>query len=411
MEKTRLKKYANLIAVRGVNVQKNQPVVISAPVYCHDFVQLLTEALYKQKASQVFVDYYDPYIQKLKINHESQKILSELPDYLVSQAKYRYDRNVCRISLSSPDFNASKGLNFQKLRLHNKALEPLSKYTHEPFLASLRQWCVVAVPNEKWAKKVFPNLSCKKAMESLWDEIFKAVHITKENDPVKEWEKHDAMLKEKGELLNQYQFEKLKYFSSNGTNFEVGLVEKHIWIGGADGGENNIPVFDANMPTEEVFTMPHKDKVNGKVVATKPLLYQGHLIEDFYLVFKDGKVIEAQAKKGQDALQALLDTDEGSRSLGEVALVPYHSPISLSGILFYNTLFDENASCHLALGEAYVTNIENGVAMSQEELYAKGYNHSLNHVDFMIGSKDMKIVGVLSDQTEVTIFENGDYAI
>lgn len=411
MQKTLLKKYAHLIATRGVNVQKNQPVIVSTPVYCYDFVRLLTKELYKQKASQVYIDYQDPYIHKLKINYESKRKLAELPEYRISQAKYRFDQNACRISITSPDFDSAEGMNLEKARLYQQAQEALARYNRDPFMASLRQWCVVAVPNEKWAKKVFPEYGSHQAIEQLWKAILQAVHVTKENDPVQAWKKHDAMLKEKSQLLNEFQFDRLHCVSANGTNLEIGLVKNHIWIGGADGGEDGIPVFDANMPTEEVFTMPHKERVNGKVIATKPVLYQGTLIEDFYLIFQNGKVVEAKAKKGQEALDALLLTDEGSKSLGEVALVPYHSPISLSNILFYNTLFDENASCHLALGNAYVTNMVDGILLDKDELARRGCNQSINHVDFMFGTNDMKIIGIKEDGQQIIVFENGDYAI
>ena len=278
-------------------------------------------------------------------------------------------------------------------------------------MSSMVQWCVVAIPNPKWAKKVFPELSKKQAVEALWDAILKANHVTLDNDPVKEWQEHDNNLHARATLLNDFNFKELRYKSSNGTDFTVGLVNNHIWAGGSEGNVGDVPEFNPNMPTEEIFTMPHKDKVNGKVVSTKPLSYQGNLIEDFYVVFKDGEVVEYGAKKGEEVLKALLSVDAGAKRLGEVALVPYHSPISQSNILFYNTLFDENASCHLAFGNAYTMNIKDGVTSKEEDLIPLGYNKSLIHVDFMIGSKDLSIVGVKQDGTEVAVFVDGDFAI
>lgn len=409
MNKTLIKKYAKLVASQGIGLKKNQQVCIYAPISAFAFVEILVEELYKNKASRVLIEWSDSTITKTKYKYENSKTLSEVPEYIENKAKYFYDNKIARISISSSDPDGLKGLDFNKLKIANKAMSYLDKYLSDPYMASLVQWCVVAVPNPKWAKKVFPNMTVNKAMDALWDAILKANHISKDNDPVKIWQEHDNNLHKKADLLNKYNFKSLKYKSANGTDFQIGLVVNHIWAGGSEQSESGL--FNPNMPTEEIFTMPHKYQVNGKVVATKPLLYQGNIIEDFYLVFKDGKVIEAVAKKGQEALDALLNVDEGSRYLGEVALVPYNSPISELNILFYNTLFDENASCHLALGRAYSMNIVGGITASEEKLKEQGYNHSLVHVDFMIGSKDLSIIGLDQNNNEIKIFIDGNFAI
>lgn len=411
MKKILIKKYAKVIANKGIGLRKGQQVVVNAPVGAYEFVRILVEELYKCHASRVHVEWSDSNISKTKFKYESIETLQELPEYIVSKAKYTYDNKIARISITSSDPDGMKGIDFEKVKISRKASYSLNKYLSEPYMASKIQWCVAAVPNEKWAKKVFPNLTKKQAVEALWNAILKANHVTIDNDPIKKWQEHDNNLHEKAQLLNKYDFKELRYKADNGTNFTIGLVNKHIWAGGSEGNVGDIPEFNPNMPTEEIFTMPHKDKVNGKVVSTKPLSYQGVLIEDFYFIFKDGQVVEYDAKVGKEALSAMLSSDEGSKRLGEVALVPYHSPISELNILFYNTLFDENASCHLALGNAYSMNIENGTEMDEKDLIDLGYNKSIIHVDFMIGTSDLSIVGITKDGKEIDVFVNGDFAI
>ena len=272
------------------------------------------------------------------------------------------------------------------------------------------QWCVIAAPNPVWASKVFPNLKQDEAMDALWNAILKASRVTEDNDPVLEWEKHGKALAKHNKIMNDYQFEALRFKNGLGTDIEVKLVKNHIWCGGLDESTKGVD-FNANIPTEENFTMPHKYGINGKVVATKPLDYQGNLIENFWLEFKDGKVVKYGAEKHEATLKNLLESDEGSSRLGEIALISHDSPISNTGILFFNTLFDENASCHMALGRAYPVNVEGGTDMSPEDLEKVGYNNSLVHCDFMFGSKDMAIEGITKDGKKVQIFKNGNYII
>jgi aminopeptidase len=300
------------------------------------------------------------------------------------------------------DVNPMKMMIAQKAA--NEKMSFLRKYT----MSNGGQWTVIAAPNYEWAKKVFPDAKFSEVVDKLWDAILAASRVREDNDPVQEWTEHMERLAAHNKKLNEYNFQKLNFKNDLGTDLEVKLVENHIWGGGGEIAQNGV-YFAPNIPTEETFSMPHKDGVNGKVVSTKPLNYSGKLIEGFWLEFKDGKVVKYHADKEEDALKSLLELDEGSSRLGEVALISHDSPISNTNILFYNTLFDENASCHLALGNAYTMNIKDGHKLSEEELIKKGYNKSMTHVDFMFGSADMKVIGTTQDGKEVTVFEKGNF--
>ena len=271
------------------------------------------------------------------------------------------------------------------------------------------QWTIIAVPSPSWATKVFPELSEKEAVEKLWEAIIKTMRLDQE-DPVAAWEEHIANLSDKSNKMNAMNLDYLTYKSANGTDLTVKMQPNHVWLSARETNLRGID-FTANMPTEEVFSMPKRDGVNGVVVSTKPLSLNGQLVENFKITFKDGKAVEVEAEKGLETLNTMLDMDESSRHLGEVALVPFNSPVNQTGLLFYNTLFDENASCHLALGNAYSMNIVNGTNMEEEELKKYGYNTSLTHVDFMFGSKDMEIVGTKKDGTKVVVFKDGRFVI
>lgn len=272
-------------------------------------------------------------------------------------------------------------------------------------------WCMVSVPTEKWAQKVFPKDSTEKAIKHLWKAIFKATRIEEKN-PVQSWKNHLKNLNDRVTFLNEKRFKKLHYTNSKGTDLWIGLPKKHLWISGASVKVKDKDItFVPNMPTEEVFTLPDKNDVNGVVYSALPLSYNGNIIENFCLTFKDGKVIDYKAEKGEEALKNILDSDEGSQMLGEIALIPYDSPVSNTKTIFYNTLFDENASCHLALGRAYVLNYEGADKMSKEELEKCGVNYSMNHVDFMIGTKDLSIVGYTENDEEIQLFKDGNWAI
>ncbi|HNZ50006.1 MAG TPA: aminopeptidase [Bacilli bacterium] len=406
MKKERLQKYARLAVEVGVNVQEGQLLIINSPVECQEFTRLLVKAAYAKKAANVIVRWGDDLINKMYYENVSEAVLQEVPHYLVEQFKYFVDQKAAVITISAPTPGLLKDIDAKRLQLSAMATQKAIDFYRKHMMSNGSQWCVIAYPTEAWAQKVFPG---PKAFERLLDSILVASRVRDDNDPVAEWHEHMETLARHNAMLNQYNFLSLHFQNSLGTDLSVGLVENHLWGGGGEYTKDGI-YFAPNIPTEETFTMPHKLKVNGKVVATKPLNYQGKLIEDFWLVFKDGKVVDYDAKKEKEALKNLLEFDEGSSYLGEVALISFNSPISNMNVLFYNTLFDENASCHLALGNAYTMSIQGGNEMEESELLAKGYNKSMTHVDFMFGSSDMKIIGITHEQKRITVFENGNFS-
>lgn len=403
-----LRKYAKLAVCVGANVRKNQPLLVSASVETKDFVRLIVEEGYKAGASLVSVRWLDQQVAHTTYQYASVDTLTEVPDYLVSQMHYYVDKGFAAISISADTPGLMADIDPIKIQKAGMATGKALKFYSEHMMGNRTQWCVISVPTEGWAKKVFPNERASKAVDKLWDAILSAVRVTKDNDPVKEWKAHNAILHHHNEMLNNYNFKALKFKNGLGTDLTVGLVKNHVWAGGNEKSTKGV-VFNPNLPTEESFSMPEKKGVNGKVVATKPLNYNGALIEDFWLEFKDGKVVDFDARTSKEALASLINYDEGSCYLGEVALISHDSPISNSNILFFNTLFDENASCHLALGRAYPMNVKGGTNMTQEQLDAAGANNSMTHNDFMFGSADMSIVGITQEDKEVIVFKNGNF--
>lgn len=404
--KDKLNKYAQLVVEVGSNVQEGDTVSIAAPVESAEFARMLAENSYKAGAHEVIINWRDDVISRLAYENQPVEVLEDIAQYAYDRAEYFAKKGQKSISISAADPELLKGIDSQKIQRASKAMsekfQPLRKYT----MNDINSWTVISVPTQKWAEKVFPN--SENPVEDLWEAIFKTVRVDKEN-PIKEWEDHLNTLTKKSDWLNEMNFEFLRYKSSNGTDLEIRLPEGHIWTAASSlnsKGESFVP----NMPTEEVFTLPHKDGVNGVVHSAKPLVYAGNVIDEFWLKFEDGVVVDFDAKKGKETLQSLFDKDERARRLGEVALVPYDSPISNSNILFFNTLFDENASCHLALGKAYPTTIKNGKNMTDEELAEHGVNDSYAHEDFMVGTKDLDIIGVKHDGSEVQVFKNGNWA-
>ena len=404
-----LKKYARLVVLKGTNVQKGQLLVINAPAEALEFVRICTEEAYKAGAGEVIVDFSDPRLSRLKYEYMSKEDLAEVPDYFVAKRKYYVDRKACFLNIVSDVPGNLKGIDPEKIQsaqlAYMTAIKPFRYYT----MSNFGQWTVVAYPNREWAMKVYPELDAEAAYDKLFEAILFASRID-ENDAVENWDEHNARLGKHTGMLNEYNFKSLHFTNELKTDLTVELAVNHIWEGGADYSKSGVE-FNANMPTEEVFSMPKRDGVNGIVHASKPLSYQGNMIEDFWLRFEAGKVVDYDAREGKDALRNLLDTDEGSRHLGEVALISHDSPISDLDILFYNTLFDENASCHLALGAAYPSNLRGGTEMNEEELVANGANVSMNHSDFMFGSREMKIVGTTFDGQEVLLFDKGNFVI
>lgn len=408
MDKLKLEKYASLIVKTGVNIQKNQILVLSAPVENYEFVEMIAEMAYKEGAREVVLNWIDERVGRARYQYAPDDIFDEMPEYKKMFYLENVRKDACYIRLAGSDPDILKGIDQDKIMRTNRTFGENLKEYRERLMSNKNVWCVAAAPTKAWAKKMFPDLSDEDAIEKLWEAIFSTNRINEE-DPLAAWATHKANLKRRMDFLNDNHFKYLKYSNELGTDLTIELPEKHVWMGGSEYMENGIE-FMANLPTEEVFTLPKKDGVNGIVHSTKPLVYNGVLIEDFWLRLEAGKAVEYDAKNGLEALKSLLDLDEGSCYLGEVALVPFHSPISEMNILFYNTLFDENASCHLALGEAYPICVEGGEGMTKDELKENGVNSSIAHEDFMVGSKDLKIMGIKESGEEVVVFEDGDFA-
>lgn len=406
---SKLNDYAKLSVTVGINLQSGQPLVISSPIEAVDFVRLIAKHAYKLGAKEVYVNWNDDVLTKLKYENSPMEVFENFPLWYADGVVEYYKNGAGFISIHAQDPQLLKDVDPKKIAAYNisssKALKESRNYT----MNNINSWCVISVPTKNWAKRVFPNVSDEEAVEKLWDAIFKATRMDLEN-PTAAWKDHINTLIEKGDILNKKEFKYLHYTSSNGTDLMVELPKNHIWVSGGSTNSKGV-YFVANMPTEEVFTLPLKTGVNGIVYSTKPLNYGGKLINNFKLEFKDGKVIDFEAEVGEETLHDLLDIDEGAKHLGEVALVPYSSPISQSNIVFMNTLFDENASCHFAFGKAYPTNIAGGENMTDEELEEAGVNDSLTHVDFMIGSSDLNILGETHSGEKIQIFKNGEWAI
>lgn len=403
-----LKKYAKLTIYQGVNIQKNQTLVISSPIECAKFTRMLVEEAYIKGAKEVVVQWNDELTGKLKYKYSPMEVFETVPEW-VKESRLSYAKEgACFLSISASDPELLKDVDPKKVATFRKASSIASREFSSRLMSNENAWSIVSIPTVGWAKKVFPNVSEDEAVEKLWDAIFKIVRVDSQ-DPVKAWEEHKNTLKKNMDFLNSKRFKSLHYTNSLGTDLIIELPEKHLWAGGAEFTQDGTE-FIANMPTEEIFSMPKKTGVNGKVVSSMPLNYGGNLINNFSLTFKDGKVVDFSAEEGYETLKNLLDTDEGAKYLGEVALVPYNSPISNSNIIFFNTLYDENASCHLAFGKAYSLCIKDGEKMSEEELLKEGANDSLTHVDFMIGTKDLQITGTTYDNEKFDIFVNGNWA-
>ena len=403
-------KLAELAVKVGANVQQNQMVIINSSTETKELARKITLKAYEAGAKKVVMIWGDDYTSRYGLDNMSVETLSTVPQWEIDKYKELIDEGACIISIASPIPGLNKDVDPKKMQQASIARSKSLSFIQDHMMGNRTQWNIVAAPNPVWAKKVFPDLEEDDAMDALWNAILQASRVTEDNNPVQEWKEHNERLLTHNKILNDYQFDTLYFNNSLGTDITIKLVDNHVWAGGGETSTKGV-WFNPNIPTEENFTMPLKTGVNGKVFATKPLNYQGTLIEDFWLEFKDGQVVDYDAKKEKDALKNLIEYDEGSSYLGEIALISYDSPISNSGILFLNTLFDENASCHMALGRAYPMNVKGGNDASLEELKAKGYNYSMAHSDFMFGSKDLQITGTTKDGKKVTIFKDGDFVI
>ncbi len=406
MKKTILREYAKLIVRCGVNVQKGQEVLIYAGLDQPEFVQMVAEEAYKAKAKKVIVEWsYDPML-KTHARYQTVKTMGTVERWQEVRQQHFCDVMPARIHLISEDPDGLKGVRMDKVAAARQLSYPIMK----PYIdqrEGCQQWCIAAVPGAAWAKKVFPGLSKHQAMEKLWEAILFTSRVN--DDPIKAWEEHNAELKARCDYLNSLHIDSLHYTAENGTDFTVGMIPEARFCGGGETTRSGV-YFNPNIPTEECFISPKRGVAEGIVYSTKPLSYEGQLIENFSMRFENGKVVEAHAEKGEELLNTMLAMDEGAAYLGECALVPQHSPIAESGLLFYNTLFDENAACHLAVGMGFADTIEDYHNKTLAECRDLGVNDSMIHEDFMIGCDTMNIDATCADGRVIPIFRNGNWA-
>ena len=409
MNKTLLKNYAKLVVKMGANVQKGQDVIISSSVEIAYFTELVVKECYKAKARKVSVEWSDDAIARMAYLYQKEETLSEIPNWRIEKMKYQVEKLPAMIHLVSDDPDAFNGLDQEKITNVRRKTGPIFMPFREQ-MDNKYQWVIVGIPGEKWAQKVFPNETKKNAMKKLWEAI---LHTTRVNgDPVKNWEEHNKDIREKCNKLNDLEIKELHYESKTGTNFTVGLDKTALFAGGSEKTLSGVE-YNPNMPTEECFTSPNKHTANGVVYSTKPLSVMGKVVDNFAFRFENGKIVEVLAKNPEhkEVLEKLISVDDGARMLGEVALVPFNSPVNETGVLFFNTLYDENACCHLAIGRAFNECIRNFQNMSDEEIEKIDLNKSMIHVDFMIGSADLKITAKTYSGSDVTIFKDGTWAI
>ncbi|HGA1217923.1 aminopeptidase [Streptococcus suis] len=407
--KENLAKYAKLLVSTGINVQPGHTVQLTIGVEQAELARLIVKEAYAHGAKEVLVNWLDDVIARERLVNVDVELLEQVHPQRITEMNYLLERKASRLVVLSEDPGAYDGVDPEKLSRNARALSQALNPMRQASQANKISWTLGAASGLEWGKKVFPNAaSDEEAVDLLWDQIFKTCRIYEE-DPIKAWEEHEARLVAKAKVLNDEQFVKLHY-TAPGTDLVLGMPKNHLWeaAGSVNAqGEH----FIANMPTEEVFTAPDYRVADGYVTSTKPLSYNGNIIEGIKVTFKDGEIVDVTAEKGDEVMKKLVFDNAGARGLGEVALVPDKSPISQSGVTFFNTLFDENASNHLAIGQAYAFSIEGGTEMSQEELKEAGLNRSDVHVDFMIGSNKMNIDGIREDGTRVPIFRDGEWAI
>ena len=406
MNKKRLKNYARLIAKAGVNVQKGQEVLITAELDQPEFVRMVADECYRLGASKVSVDWtYQP-LMRSDVRYCSGKVLGHLEDWQIERWEHQAKVLPCKIYLISEDPDGLNGINQKKyaaaMRERAATIKPIRNRMENRY-----QWCIAAVPGNAWAKKLFPDTRVSTSVEKLWSAILDTSRV--DDDPVAAWDRHNEDLQSRCDYLNSLKIRELHYKAANGTDFRVGLLPNALFCAG---GERTLggTYFNPNIPTEEVFTSPRRGDADGIVYSSKPLSYGGQLIENFWIRFEGGRAVEVGAEKGEELLREIIGMDEGAAYLGECALVPYESPINKTGILFYNTLFDENAACHLALGRGFTNLIRDYEKYSEEELHKMGINDSIVHEDFMIGTPDLSITALTEDGKTVEIFKNGTFA-
>ena len=406
MQKTRLRKYAKLIAKMGANVQKGQDVLLFAGLDQPEFVAMVAEELYRLGARKVHVKWNYDGMQKLHVKYQSLETLSTVDSYEEDELKWMAEKCPARVFIASGNPDGMKGIDVGKLTQAQMKTFPITK-KYRDAIDGKHQWTIVAAPGKAWAKKVFPNERPAKAMEMLWEAILTAARV--DDDPIAAWEAHNADILARRKYLNSLDLTELQYKASNGTDLKVGLMNGGLFCGAVQDTNAGVS-YNPNMPTEECFTTPMRGVAEGIVYASLPLSYQGALIENFWVRFENGKVVEAHAEKNDERLQKMLTMDEGAAYLGECALVPFDSPVNKLGILFYNTLFDENACCHFALGRGFAETVPGHENMTKQQIREFGVNDSMIHVDFMIGTADLSIVGVCRNGEKVQIFKDGTWA-
>lgn len=407
MRKAQLKKYAKLIVKMGLNVKKGQTVFVAAGLDQPDFITMVVEECYKAGASEVYVEWSHQPVSKLNAQYRTLESLSSLSPWELAKWEYKAKNYSCRLFIESSDPDGMNGVDQEKMSKARQATYPQIKPFRQQ-MENRHQWCIAAVPGKAWAKKVFPALSESKAVEAMWQAILHAARADGKN-PVQAWKAHNADLRARCDYLNGLGLKYLEYKSANGTDLIVELLPDGVFTGGIEKTLKG-RAFNPNIPTEEVFTSPKAGAAEGIVYSSKPLSYMGELIDNFSLRFENGKVVEAKAEKGEKLLQKMVSMDEGAGKLGECALIPYTSPINQSGVLFFNTLFDENACCHFAVGHGFNECLKGFEKLTDEEIKARGINDSMIHVDFMIGTADLSIVGIKENGERVQIFKDGVWA-
>lgn len=403
----KLNLYAKLIVKQGINLEKGEMLAIAADVVCADLAEAVAEEAYKQGARKVVMFWTNSNIGKLGFQYQTKEELSNVPQWVVASREYLLDEKAAYLSILSERPDHLKDVDPEKIKCSTIAMNKAIHKFRESTGSNRTRWCLAAYPNIEWAEKVFPNLKGQAALDKLWEYMHKTLRLDTP-DVVKAWKTHSENLQKRSKILNDAKIKTLHFKNKLGTDFTVGLPKEYHFTGAVEKSAAGRE-FTANLPTEEVFASPDCRIANGRLVASLPLVRRGAIIRDFYLDFKDGRVVDFGAKEGYETLKGIIETDEGSHYLGEVALVGYNSPIQNLNALFYNTLFDENASCHFAVGRGFSACIHNGNSYSKEQLKEMGINDSLEHVDFMVGTKDLSIVATTMDGKEMVIFKDGDW--
>ena len=401
------KDYAELVIRSGVNIQKGQRLLITSTIECADFVRLCADAAYDAGCKEVLLRWRDDSLTRMKYLKAADEVFDSVDQWEVDRMNSLIDEGCAFLTIHADDPESLKGVDPDRItRAQISSGKALAHY-REKMMSSYSPWCVCSVPSKAWARLVFPDLSEEDAVAGLWDNILACCRVDG-GDALQNWQNHIDELQRHVDILNNYNFKTLRYKNVAGTDLTVDLPEGHYWGGGAEKSGTGI-MFSPNIPTEEVFTLPDRTSMNGTIVSTKPLSHNGTVIDGIVFRVENGKIVEARADRGEEILKDAIAVDEGASYFGEVALVPYSSPISESGVLFFNTLFDENASCHFAFGEAYPM-IKGSEDMSRDELKARGANMSMTHVDFMVGSDDLEVTGITHDGEEIPVFVNGNFA-